>query len=113
LLSEAPALDGAVNKPSCQPEKPENSQVKTWDSASTLGVELAPPRNLASNRRKRAVPKTLRNVAYTGEDDGWRCCQQNRRLELGQKWFGSPENVVSNHLSKLIPCPKAVLPLLV
>jgi hypothetical protein len=35
-------LDEAVNKRSCQPEKPENSQVKTWGPASTLGLSLDP-----------------------------------------------------------------------
>jgi hypothetical protein len=28
-------------KASCQPEKPENSQVKTWGSVSTLGLNAS------------------------------------------------------------------------
>ena len=73
--------------------------METWGSAATLGVELAPPRCLSSNRRERAARKNLRNVADTDEGDGGCCCQQNSRSELGQKGTGSPENVVSNHLS--------------
>ena len=37
---------------SCQPDKLDNSRVKTWGSASTLGVELAPPRRVSSNGRE-------------------------------------------------------------
>src|ERR1035437_3932826 len=78
---------------SCQPEKPENSQVKTWGSASTLGVELGPPRCLSSNRRERTARKTLRNVEDTCEGDAGCCCQQTSRSELGQKGVGSPARI--------------------
>ena len=73
--------------------------MKTWGSASTLGVELGPARCLSSNRRERKARENLRNVADTCEVDRWRSCQRNRRLELGQKTIGSPETMVSNHLS--------------
>ena len=36
-----PRWTGLSTNASCQPEKLENSQVQTWDSTSTLGVELA------------------------------------------------------------------------
>ena len=64
--------------------------MKTWGSASTLGVELGPPRCLSSNRRERTARENLRNVGDTGEEDAGRCCQQNSRSELGQKCSGSP-----------------------
>ena len=64
--------------------------MKTWGSASTLGVELGPPRCLSSNRRERAARKNLRNVGDTCEGDAGCCCQQNSRSELGQKGCGSP-----------------------
>ena len=48
--------------------------------------------------------------ADTGEGTGGRCCQQNRRLELGQKGTGSPENVVSNYLSAFFSDDSAWLP---
>jgi len=94
---------------SCQPEKPENSQVKTWGSASTLGAELAPPRCLSSNRRECAAWKHLRNVADTDEEDAGRCCQQNRHSELGQKCSGSPNgirtmNLLVNSQHLLVDC---------
>ena len=63
--------------------------MKTWGSTSTLGVELAPPRWLSSNRIKRAAGKNVRNVGDTGEGDAGRCCQQKSRSELGQKGNGS------------------------
>jgi len=64
--------------------------VKTWGSASTLGVELGPPRCLSSNRRERAARKSLRNVRDTREEEAGRCCQQKSHSELGQKGSGSP-----------------------
>ena len=73
--------------------------MKTWGSASTLGVELGPPRCLSSNRRERAARKNLRNVGDTGEGDAGRSGQQNSRSELGQKYSGSPKTMVSNYLS--------------
>ena len=85
-----PRWTGLSTNASCQLEKPESSQVKTWGSASTLGVELAPPRCLSSNRRERAARKNLRNVGDTGEGDCRCCCQQNSRPELGQNGSGSP-----------------------
>ena len=65
------------------------------------GVELAPPRCLSSNRRERAVRKSVRNVVGPDEVDTECCRQQKSRLELGPKGTGSPENVVSNYLSAL------------
>ena len=82
--------------------------METWGSASTLGVERAPPRNLSSNRRERAACKSLRNVADTGEVNGGRCCQQNRPLELGQKGTGSPGTKVSNDLSAKKRTPRSL-----
>jgi hypothetical protein len=76
--------------------------VKTWASASTLGVERAPPRNFSSNERERAARQNPRNVADTGEVNDGRCCQQNTRYELGQKGAGSPKTMVSNYLSDLL-----------
>jgi hypothetical protein len=89
-LGGTPRWTGPSTNHSCQPETQENSQVKTWASASTLGVELGPPRCLSSNRRERAAKKNLRNVGDTGEGDAGRCCQQNSHSELGQKGSGSP-----------------------
>jgi hypothetical protein len=73
--------------------------VKTWGSASTLGVELGPARYLSSNQRERATRKNVRNVADTGEVNGGRYCQRNAALELGRKGTGSPKTMVSNNLS--------------
>src|ERR1035437_1172892 len=85
----------------CQPEKLENSQVKTWGSASTLGVELGPPRCVSSNRRARTARENLRNVEDTCEGAAGCCCQQNSRSELGQKGVGSPARIrTSIHGSK-------------
>ena len=94
-----PLWTGLSTKASCQPEKPENSQVKTWGAGLNPGVELGPPQNLSSNQRDGMARKNLRNVADTGEGTGGRCCQQNRRPRLGQKGTGSPQNPVSNGLS--------------
>ena len=68
---------------SCQPEKLENSQLKSRGSAATPGVVRAAPKNLPSNRRKRGTRENLWNVGDKGEASGARCCQQNMRLELG------------------------------
>ncbi len=46
------------------------------------GVESATPRSLISNRREGAASKNLRNVGDTGESGGWRCCQDNGRVNL-------------------------------
>ena len=75
---------------SCQPKKPENSQVKTRGSASTLGVELGAAQRLSSNPRERATRENLRNVADTVEVNGRHCCQAKSALELGRKYVGSP-----------------------
>jgi len=84
----------------CQPEKPESPQVKTWGSASTLGVDRAPPRNLSSNQRERATCRNVRNVGDTVEVTGRRCCQQKACSELGLQSTGSPENVFYNSFSQ-------------
>jgi PQQ enzyme repeat len=67
------------NVASCQPEKTENSQLKTCGARSTPGVGHPPLQGLPSNWRKGATRKNARNVAAT--DEGYRecCSQQNRR----------------------------------
>jgi hypothetical protein len=78
-----PRWTGPSTNGSCQLEKPENSQVKTWGSTSTPGVETATPRSLRSNWRNRRVHNNLRNVGDTGEEDANRCCQENRPFGFG------------------------------
>ena len=89
VLGGTPRWTRPSTKATCQPEKPESSQVKTWGSASTLGVELGHPRCLSSNRSEPVARKNVRNVADTGTRGGGCCCQQNGRFELGQKKCGS------------------------
>ena len=74
---------------SCQPEKPENSQVKTWGSASTQGLSAHPRMTSLPTGENPATRENLRNVGDTGKVGGGRCCQQDRRMELGQEWCGS------------------------
>ena len=83
------ALDGAVNKRTCQPEKPENSQAKTWGPASTLGVERAPPRSRLSNRRERAAANTC-GMFRIRAGGGKGCCQAKRASKLVAETVGSP-----------------------
>ena len=78
-----PALDEAVNKRFLSTGETGEFASKNVGFGLNPGVERAPPQDLSSNRRERAARKSLRNVADTGESDGGRCCQQNRRLELG------------------------------
>lgn len=66
--------------------------METWGSASTLGVELAPPRNLSSNQRERAARQNPRNVVDTGEVNGCRSRQENAPVELGQNPRGTPKS---------------------
>ncbi len=93
---------------SCQLEKPESSQVKTWGSASTLGVELGPPRCLSSNRRECPARKNVRNVADTGAPERRRCCQRN-----APPGVGGERNLAPRHgFEPRFTAPKAaVLPL--
>jgi hypothetical protein len=58
-----PALDGAVNKRVGQSENPENSQVKMWGSASTLGVAFWILQDVSSNWRELATSRSLPSVA--------------------------------------------------
>src|ERR1035437_1804362 len=70
---------------SCQPEKPENSQVETWGSAATRGVELAHPRCHSSNRRERGARKNPRNVADTDEGGAGAAVNKTAVLSWGKK----------------------------
>jgi len=74
--------------------------VNTRASNSTRGIEFVPAPCLSSNQREWTTCENLRNVANTGEGEGSRFCQANAALELGQKYVGSPEKLVSNYLSR-------------
>ena len=102
-------MDEAVNKRLLSTGEAREFASENVGFGLNPGVELAPPRNLSSNQRERATRQDPRNVADTGESDGGRCCQQNSRLELGQKWRGSPKTMVSNHLSAAAHVPKSLI----
>jgi hypothetical protein len=85
-----PRWTGLSTMATCQLEKPKNSQLKTWGSASTLGVELGPARCPSSNRRERKTHENLRNVADTSEVDRQRSRQRKAPVELERKSTGSP-----------------------
>ena len=85
-----PAWTGLSTNATCQPEKPENSHLKTWGSGLNPGVVSAAPRDFTSNRRESTARKNLRNVADTGAAAVARCCQENHGSELGWKQYGSP-----------------------
>ena len=56
-----PSWTGLSTNASCQPEKPESSQPKTRDSASTPGVELA-PRESSLPTGENTRPATTRGI---------------------------------------------------
>jgi hypothetical protein len=61
---------------------------------------IAPPLENVRRHSVHPFPPHPGAEADAGERDGWSGCQHNGRYELGQKRTGSPENVVSNHLSE-------------
>ena len=89
-------------KASCQPEKPEISQVKTWESGLNPGVERALPRYLISNQRDATNGENPWNVADTGEVADHRCCQQNEGFWVSTKMEWLP-SMTANHDSSSLP----------
>ena len=77
---------GSSTNASCQPEKPEKSQLKALGPASPLGVDRATQRYVISNEREPSARKNLRNAGDAGKADkagNQRCRQQKRRFKLG------------------------------
>ena len=81
---------GLSTDATCQPEKPESSQVKTWGSASTLGGELAPPRCLSSNRREHMGARACGMLGITAEK-GKALLSTRRALEVGAETVWLPD----------------------
>ena len=73
--------------------------MKTWGSASTLGLSSHPRDASSSNRRERAARKNLRNVGDTGEGDGGAAVNKTGPRSWGRKvWLPGMD---SNHDSRL------------
>src|SRR5580658_7950970 len=83
-------LNPPVNKRLLSTRETGEFASKNVGSGRNLGVEFECPRSLTSNQRERTARKKSRNVADTGEGNGWRCSQENWPLELGRKGVGSP-----------------------
>src|SRR5271169_2409826 len=75
-----PGWAGLSTNASCQPEKPENSHLKTRGPASTI-MRAHPRMTSLPTGESPATRENLRNVGDTGDRGGERCCQQSRRLE--------------------------------
>ena len=94
-----PTLDEAVNKRDVSTRETGEFARENAGFNLNLGFASAAPRDLSSNRRESTASQNLRNVADTGKAAVARCCQENHGLEFGRNGGGSPETMVSNHLS--------------
>jgi hypothetical protein len=64
MIGGTPRWTGLSTNASCQPEKPENSQMKTWGSASTLGLACTTVEPLFQPERTRDPRKPAECCGY-------------------------------------------------